>query len=119
MEDEEQVPGGQDVKVTLPDGTYTVLQLPSKDISAQALIEKVMSRHKIRQKSGVNYTFLLEPKSQAGKPMDAQQSITSVDDSEFFIVRQNSRRCAEFQASDNTSNLGFYPIGNVQFFFSS
>ena len=119
MEDEEQVPGGQDVKVTLPDGTYTVLQLPSKDISAQALIEKVMSRHKIRQKSGVNYTFLLEPKSQAGKPMDAQQSITSVDDSEFFIVRQNSRRCAEFQASDNMSNLGFYPIGNVQLFFSS
>ena len=112
MEEEDgQVSGGQDVKVTLPDGTYTVLQLPSKDISAQALIEKVMSRHKIRQKSGVNYTFLLEPKSEAGKPMDPQQSITSVDDSEFFIVRQNSRRCAEFQPSDNTSNnLGFYPI---------
>ena len=112
MEDEETESGGYEVKVTLPDGTYTVLQLPSKDISAQALIDKVMSRHKMRQKSGVIYTFLLEPKSQAGKAMDPNQSIHSVDDCEFFIVRQNSRRCAEFQPSDNTSNHlgGFYPI---------
>ena len=111
MEEEEQVSGGQDVKVTLPDGTYTILQLPTKDISAQALIDKVMSRHKIRQKSGVVYTFLLEAKSQAGKAMDPNQSIHSVDDTEFFIVRQNSRRCAEFEPTEtHTKYLEFYPI---------
>ena len=51
-----------DVKVTLPDGTYTVIQLPSRDITAKGLIEKVLARHKLRQRSGVQYQFFLEAK---------------------------------------------------------
>lgn len=101
-----------DVKITLPDGTYTVLQLPSRDISAKGLIEKAMARHKFRQRSGVNYTYFLEPKSTPGKALEPSQTLHVVDDIEFFIVRENSRRCAEFEPSkDNQSKfLEFYAM---------
>ena len=51
-----------DIKVTLPDGTYTVISLPSRDITANGLVDKVLARHKLRQRSGVDYNFYLEAK---------------------------------------------------------
>ncbi len=101
-----------EVKVTLPDGTYTIVRLASKDITAQGLIDKVLSRHKVKEKPGVSYSFHLEGKSFPDKPLDPNLSLHTVDDTEFFIVRQNSRRCTEFEPSDqvNGSNkiLCFY-----------
>ena len=79
--------------------------MPSKDITAQGLIEKVLSRHKIKQKSGVDHSFFLEAKSMPEKPMEAGQSLHTVDDTEFFIVRENSRRCTEFEPSDQPSKF--------------
>ena len=34
----------------------------------------------------------------------------TVDDAEFFIVRENSRRCAEFEPSDHSKYLEFYAM---------
>ena len=42
--------------------------------------------------------------------MEATQSLHSVDDTEFFIVRENSRRCAEFEPSDHSKYLEFYAM---------
>ena len=100
----------QDVKVTLPDGTYTIVSLPSKDITSQALIDKVLARHKVKEKPGVTHSFYLEAKSQPGKPMETSQSLHTVDDTEFFIVRENSRRCAEFEPSEQAKFLEFYAM---------
>ena len=83
---------------------FTVVKLPSKDITAQALIEKVLSRHRIKQKSGVDHSFFLEAKTLPEKPMESTQSLHTVDDTEFFIVRQNSRRCTEFEPCDQASS---------------
>ena len=33
-----------------------------------------------------------------------------MDDAEFFIVRENSRRCAEFEPSDHSKYLEFYAM---------
>lgn len=100
-----------DVKVTLPDGTYTVVKLPSKDITAQDLMDRVLSRHKIKEKpDGVVHTFYLEAKSYPEKPMEPLQSLHTVEDTEFFIVRQNSRRCTEFEPTDRTKLSGFYAM---------
>jgi hypothetical protein len=96
-----------DVKVTLPDGTYTVLQLPNRDITAKCLVDKVMSRHKQviqTRSSGVTYSFNLEAKSIPDKPLEPTQTLHTVEDTEFFIVRENSRRCAEFEPE--TDHLG-------------
>ena len=38
------------------------------------------------------------------KPMESTQSLHTVDDTEFFIVRQNSRRCTEFEPCDQASS---------------
>ena len=84
---------------------FTVVKLPSKDITAQALIEKVLSRHKIKQKPGIDHSFFLEAKNLPENPMEASQSLHTVDDTEFFIVRQNSRRCTEFEPSDQASKF--------------
>ncbi len=88
-----------DVKVTLPDGTFTVISLASKDITAKSLIDRVMTRRKVGNRVGIVFNFNLEPKSSPGKALDPSQSLNSVDDTEFFIVRENSRRCAEFEPS--------------------
>lgn len=104
VEDETSYSGKLDVKVTLPDGTYTVVKLPSKDITAQALVDKALSRHKIKPKiDGICHNFFLEAKSQMDKPMDPNQSLHTVEDTEFFIVRENSRRCTEFEPGDSGS----------------
>jgi len=102
--------GTLDVKVTLPDGTYTIINVNSRDITAKGLVDKVLARHKLRQRSGVDYNFYLEAKSTPGKPMDPLQSLHTVDDTEFFIVRENSRRCAEFEPSDHSKYLEFYAM---------
>ena len=52
--------GTLDVKVTLPDGTYTIINVNSRDITAKGLVDKVLARHKLRQRSGVDYNFYLE-----------------------------------------------------------
>ena len=54
--------GTLDVKVTLPDGTYTIINVNSRDITAKGLVDKVLARHKLRQRSGVDYNFYLEAK---------------------------------------------------------
>ena len=54
--------GTLDVKVTLPDGTYTIINVSSRDITAKGLVDKVLARHKLRQRSGVDYNFYLEAK---------------------------------------------------------
>ena len=105
VEEESTFTGGVEIKVTLPDGSYCQLKLPSRDITAQAIIDKVFARHKIKTKSGVVQNFHLEAKSQFDKPMESMQSLHTVDDTEFFIIRENSRRCAEFKPSEQSSNF--------------
>ena len=47
VEEESAFTGKVEIKVTLPDGSYCQLKLPSRDIPAQAVIEKVFSRYVI------------------------------------------------------------------------
>lgn len=93
----------QDIKVVLPDGTFTIIPVLSRhNLTVQNLIDQVMaSRHKaVKSRPGISHNFYLESKDGPGKPLDPSLNLGSIDESEFFIVRENSRRCREFESGE-------------------
>ena len=72
------------------------LQLLSKNISLQELMDKAMSkRRKLAQVEKFKFVYNIERTDAPGVALDPNAMLSGVDSSEFFIVRQNSRRYSD------------------------
>ena len=82
--------------LVLPDGTFSVLELESRDIPLGNLIERAFSRRKGSKKSGdrskFEHTYNIEKKDEPGESLDKESLLSSYDTDEFYIVREHSKR---------------------------
>jgi len=80
----------------LPDGTFSVLEVPSLDVSMSSLMDAALERRKrlsrVSENPRIKYEYLIEKKAVPGVALDKDSILSGHDTNEFFIVRANSRR---------------------------
>uniref|UniRef100_A0A0B7A0Q7 Target of rapamycin complex 2 subunit MAPKAP1 n=1 Tax=Arion vulgaris TaxID=1028688 RepID=A0A0B7A0Q7_9EUPU len=80
------------VTINVPNRGFNKFQVDSMAMSMRELMDKVIKKRKIKIRQGLNYTLEKVGKSEAGKPIDLDTTLGSMNCLEFFLVRENSSR---------------------------
>ena len=94
------------IKLFLPDGTFTELDVDRASLTMADLLELGLQRRPRnlpRDRAGFNYHLETAEETAGGAAIDPQAPLSSFAGSEFFIVRDNSKRVSIHRDSAGTS----------------
>ncbi|KAH9489128.1 Target of rapamycin complex 2 subunit mapkap1 [Bulinus truncatus] len=80
------------VTINIPNRGFNKFQVDSMTVTMRELMDKVIKKRKMRIRPGLNYTLEKAGKSEAGKPVDLEAMLGSMNCLEFYLVRENSSR---------------------------
>ncbi|KAK3707513.1 hypothetical protein RRG08_016608 [Elysia crispata] len=80
------------VTITVPNRGFNKFQVDSMTITMRELMDKVIKKRKMKVRQGLNYTLEKAGKSEAGKPIDLDNMLGSMNCLDFYIIRENSSR---------------------------
>jgi target of rapamycin complex 2 subunit MAPKAP1 len=92
-------PDDRRVVLVLPDGTFSMLEIETRDVSLKELMEKALSRRKAGT-GGFTYNYNIELKDAPGEPLDQDSLLSGYDVNEFYIVREHSKRKEDGESID-------------------
>ncbi|GFN77552.1 target of rapamycin complex 2 subunit mapkap1 [Plakobranchus ocellatus] len=78
--------------VTVPNRGFNKFQVDSMTITMRELMDKVIKKRKMKIRQGLNYTLEKAGKSEAGKPIDLDSMLGSMNCLDFYLIRENSSR---------------------------
>ena len=90
-----QNPKERRVTVVLPDGTFTLMELETLDIPLGEVMDKALSRRKKVTAGSFQHNYNIEKKEAPNEPLDKESLLSGYETSEFYIVRENSKRKEE------------------------
>jgi len=108
------------VTLHMPDGTFSQLEIQDKTITLGELTELGLERRKYLQKAKYKFNYHLEAPDEPGIALDPKHTLSSQDGTEFYIVRDNSKRVSDLQsgggAAPNFLEAHLYQSFNVEIF---
>lgn len=108
------------VTLHMPDGTFSQLEIQDKTITLGELTELGLERRKYLQKAKYKFNYHLEAPDEPGIALDPKHTLSSQDGTEFYIVRDNSKRVCDLQsgggAAPNFLEAHLYQSFNVEIF---
>ena len=108
----DQVDSCERITLYLPDGTFTELDVDKASISMGELLELGLQRRaRILPRDRAGFSYHLETAEEAGT-IDPQSPLSSYQSTQFFIVRDNSKRVSTHrdQASEKPVNFLDAPL---------
>jgi len=82
------------VTLHMPDGTFSQIEVQRKDITMAELTEKGLERRKYLTNAKYNFGYHLEAIDDPGVSLEPSLALHSHNGTEFYIVRNNSKRVA-------------------------
>jgi len=82
------------VTLHMPDGTFSQIEVQRKDITMGELTEKGLERRKYLTNVKYNFGYHLEAVDDPGVALEPSMALNSHSGTEFFIVRNNSKRAS-------------------------
>ena len=91
------------ITLYLPDGTFTEVEVTRAATTVGALLDMGLEkRSRILPQDRVGFTYHLETLEEQGVSLDPVSGLESLRGSEFFIVRDNSRRVSSATHRDQS-----------------
>eukprot|EP00088_Acartia_fossae_P031774 TRINITY_DN3258_c0_g1_i2.p1 TRINITY_DN3258_c0_g1~~TRINITY_DN3258_c0_g1_i2.p1 ORF type:complete len:548 (+),score=138.78 TRINITY_DN3258_c0_g1_i2:651-2294(+) len=108
------------VTLHMPDGTFSQIEIQDKTMTLGELTSLGLERRKYLQKAKYKFNYHLEAPDVHGVALDPKQTLSSQDgNSEFYIVRDNSKRVSDLQSTGTLPNFleaDLYQSFNVEIF---